>query len=120
MSGPSVDKYVTMGWIMPTSDNSRLQDLLSQLIDLDKEEDSVVDEIIQVSLTAMLVFVIRKNTTKQERNDLIELSLDRFRENASSGYSGLRNKPVTSAEFYIQLDENLDKARKQLRSLLTA
>lgn len=103
---------------MTTSKGSRLRDLLEQFTDLESTENQAIDDIIHTSLTGIIVWIIRKTTSEEERNDLIEQSLSRFMANACAGFNEMEPKPVQDDEFKEQLEKNLAHARIQLRSLL--
>ena len=101
---------------MITPNNAKLNDLLEQFLDMG--ENQAIDDIIHTSLTGIMIWVIKRSTSKEERDELIERTLVKFRENAKKGFDDLKPKPTKNSEFDIQLDKNLECARVQLRSLL--
>ena len=88
---------------------TQITDVIDEFTNLEDDTDKLTEQLLPMLLTAMMVLVIRKNTTEEERQSMINASVDRFR------YNIVRDLDCDSL---LKLDGHLKKAKQKLCGML--
>ena len=81
----------------------QLTDIIDEVTDLNKKS-GLSDQLTPMILTALMVLIIKKNTTKEERDDMINASLNRIKFNLLKEFDY-----AMLGEFNIHLEETKNR-----------
>ena len=86
----------------------QLTDVIDEVTDLDKK-NGLSDQLTPMILTALMVLTIKRNTTIEERDDMINASLDRMRSNLMREFGH---------KAFVELNTHLEETKNRLIGML--
>jgi len=103
-----VDKLELGELVMNREVLKQLTDVIDEVTDLDKK-NGLSDQLTPMILTAMMVLTIKKNTTEEERGEMINASLDRIKFNLLKEFGH---------KTFFELNTHLEETRNRLIGML--